>query len=100
MKASRLSGNGAFCFFFQAEDGIRDLYVTGVQTCALPISRQSWRGRAGRRGLDRGRRLTRATAGDEAFRIPLDLDDSFTRQVAVLHQGLSAAADAEAQTRT
>src|SRR5690349_24546436 len=26
-------------FFFQAEDGIRDLYVTGVQTCALPISR-------------------------------------------------------------
>src|SRR5690349_22179176 len=27
-----------FLFFFQAEDGIRDLYVTGVQTCALPIS--------------------------------------------------------------
>src|SRR5438874_3601704 len=27
-----------FYFFFQAEDGIRDLYVTGVQTCALPIS--------------------------------------------------------------
>src|SRR2546421_7752315 len=30
------------CFFFQAEDGIRDLIVTGVQTCALPISRQLW----------------------------------------------------------
>src|SRR2546430_4989634 len=30
-------------FFFQAEDGIRDLTVTGVQTCALPIGR-------GRRG--------------------------------------------------
>src|SRR5690349_24255389 len=28
-----------FIFFFQAEDGIRDLYVTGVQTCALPISK-------------------------------------------------------------
>src|SRR6266496_1115876 len=28
-------------FFFQAEDGIRDLYVTGVQTCALPISSHS-----------------------------------------------------------
>src|SRR6266496_3583251 len=28
-----------FFFFFQAEDGIRDLYVTGVQTCALPILR-------------------------------------------------------------
>src|SRR2546427_7636057 len=29
-------------FFFQAEDGIRDLTVTGVQTCALPIC-SSWR---------------------------------------------------------
>src|SRR2546423_7386018 len=28
-----------FFFFFQAEDGIRDKLVTGVQTCALPISR-------------------------------------------------------------
>src|SRR2546421_5616977 len=28
-------------FFFQAEDGIRDLIVTGVQTCALPISAQA-----------------------------------------------------------
>src|SRR2546427_2232744 len=27
-----------YFFFFQAEDGIRDLTVTGVQTCALPIS--------------------------------------------------------------
>src|SRR2546430_11200419 len=33
------------CFFFQAEDGIRDLTVTGVQTCALPIC-QRGRGRA------------------------------------------------------
>src|SRR5690349_3622776 len=31
-----------FFFFFQAEDGIRDLYVTGVQTCALPISVLQW----------------------------------------------------------
>src|SRR3712207_8638526 len=28
---------GIFFFFFQAEDGIRDIGVTGVQTCALPI---------------------------------------------------------------
>src|SRR5690606_39594116 len=28
----------AYFFFFQAEDGIRDFHVTGVQTCALPIS--------------------------------------------------------------
>src|SRR2546426_2691372 len=32
-----------FFFFFQAEDGIRDYKVTGVQTCALPISGESWR---------------------------------------------------------
>src|SRR3989440_9029527 len=29
--------SGSTSFFFQAEDGIRDLIVTGVQTCALPI---------------------------------------------------------------
>src|SRR3989449_2988427 len=35
---------GLLCFFFfQAEDGIRDVAVTGVQTCALPIS---WQARA------------------------------------------------------
>src|SRR2546423_13946614 len=44
-----------FFFFFQAEDGIRDKLVTGVQTCALPISRRRARGaarraRAGRPG--------------------------------------------------
>src|SRR5256885_4508888 len=31
---------GEFVFFFQAEDGIRDYKVTGVQTCALPILRE------------------------------------------------------------
>src|SRR2546430_7824792 len=36
-------------FFFQAEDGIRDLTVTGVQTCALPIcGYRSSGGRSGR----------------------------------------------------
>src|SRR6266550_8280968 len=30
-----------FFFFFQAEDGIRDVAVTGVQTCALPILRRA-----------------------------------------------------------
>src|SRR5690349_16776373 len=34
----RSSDEEVSAFFFQAEDGIRDLYVTGVQTCALPIS--------------------------------------------------------------
>src|SRR2546427_6776747 len=37
-----------FVFFFQAEDGIRDLTVTGVQTCALPISSDSGSSGAGR----------------------------------------------------
>src|SRR2546429_5261644 len=32
-----LVGDGELPFFFQAEDGIRDVAVTGVQTCALPI---------------------------------------------------------------
>src|SRR2546429_4617325 len=32
-----LSAHVLFFFFFQAEDGIRDVAVTGVQTCALPI---------------------------------------------------------------
>src|SRR2546425_3653020 len=34
-----LSSIVCYFFFFQAEDGIRDKLVTGVQTCALPISR-------------------------------------------------------------
>src|SRR5690606_40266051 len=32
-------------FFFQAEDGIRDFHVTGVQTCALPIYHRAGVGR-------------------------------------------------------
>src|SRR5258708_11637854 len=43
-------------FFFQAEDGIRDDLVTGVQTCALPISGRSETG-AFRSGTGAGRRL-------------------------------------------
>ena len=34
--------NVLFFFFFQAEDGIRDYKVTGVQTCALPIWFSVW----------------------------------------------------------
>src|SRR2546430_6881852 len=51
-------------FFFQAEDGIRDLTVTGVQTCALPISdvHRLARGHALAAGDDRCRRH-RARAG-------------------------------------
>src|SRR5438105_8436768 len=45
-----------FFFFFQAEDGIRDPLVTGVQTCALPI----WPGSARRAG---SRRRSKGSAG-------------------------------------
>src|SRR5690606_40946016 len=48
----------AFSFFFQAEDGIRDFHVTGVQTCALPIS--LWV----RPGLHIDPLLTGGTGGD------------------------------------
>src|SRR2546421_3467313 len=34
---SERTSSQSVVFFFQAEDGIRDLIVTGVQTCALPI---------------------------------------------------------------
>src|SRR2546429_2997921 len=37
-------------FFFQAEDGIRDVAVTGVQTCALPIFRDGFERVAGKAG--------------------------------------------------
>src|SRR3984893_5146098 len=36
--SSSVSPRIGSCVFFQAEDGIRDGHVTGVQTCALPIS--------------------------------------------------------------
>src|SRR2546428_5875064 len=53
-----------FFFFFQAEDGIRDLIVTGVQTCALPISYAQIAGGALRSALvrdERERRIQRLT---------------------------------------
>src|SRR5690606_3203748 len=37
MRLIAMSGRRRMPFFFQAEDGIRDFHVTGVQTCALPI---------------------------------------------------------------
>src|SRR5690625_7912338 len=41
MRCAQLSSNESF--FFQAEDGIRDGHVTGVQTCALPILKNAIR---------------------------------------------------------
>src|SRR5207302_7076349 len=51
----------SFLFFFQAEDGIRDFHVTGVQTCALPILRtlpSSTTNMTGLRAMVRGSSFT------------------------------------------
>src|SRR5437773_4646105 len=52
-----------FFFFFQAEDGIRDRDVTGVQTCALPISRPARRPRAAARAPGGGPPRASSSAG-------------------------------------
>src|SRR5256886_11362819 len=65
-------------FFFQAEDGIRDLTVTGVQTCALPISR-----------LRRGHESLRARRWD-AHREALGVDGVADRIDADKWRGLPA----------
>src|SRR3712207_9327510 len=54
-----------FFFFFQAEDGIRDIGVTGVQTCALPISPLRHRGRT---AVPRRRRPPASRSGPAAGR--------------------------------
>src|SRR5207302_3502711 len=50
-----------FFFFFQAEDGIRDFHVTGVQTCALPIYRATCHRCRRKRSRRRNCRLRRRT---------------------------------------
>src|SRR5256885_17013617 len=52
-----------FFFFFQAEDGIRDYKVTGVQTCALPVPLV---GALGALDVDRERRQVTDVVGDPA----------------------------------
>src|SRR2546429_5788327 len=53
------------CFFFQAEDGIRVVAVTGVQTCALPISvRVGVAGATGYSGVELLRLLSRHPAAE------------------------------------
>src|SRR5687768_18007296 len=54
-------------FFFQAEDGIRDVAVTGVQTCALPISCRSRK--CGRPGGVLTGSTTATTAAPDVFAI-------------------------------
>src|SRR5262249_58410038 len=53
-------------FFLQAEGGIRDWSVTGVQTCALPIYSEPWRSPA-RRGRNRRGGVRPSTARRDRF---------------------------------
>src|SRR5437773_6119746 len=62
----------SFIFFFQAEDGIRDRDVTGVQTCALPISQRPAAARAGQPSGGRGSRSA-ARDPSQAARLGSDL---------------------------
>src|SRR5438046_6317665 len=59
-----------YFFFFQAEDGIRDWSVTGVQTCALPILGQE--GRHCLRQMARERELVVVLRGGDAHRMRLE----------------------------
>src|SRR5690606_39377510 len=65
-----------FFFFFQAEDGIRDFHVTGVQTCALPIYALA-------RLSERFYSLPRPDSGRKSTGLGLN----FVAEVAALHGG-------------
>src|SRR5207253_8605598 len=63
-------------FFFQAEDGIRDGHVTGVQTCALPISSE---GRENQ-GAARGKLAAKLAGGRDAVTARhLDIEQRYVR---------------------
>src|SRR5256885_12894306 len=63
---------GSVFFFFQAEDGIRNYKVTGVQTCALPICP---------RGITFGKKRVRELLLEQAGRTPAEINRSEERRV-------------------
>src|SRR5262249_57944718 len=64
------------CLFFQAEDGIRDWSVTGVQTCALPILFKSRLGQPSRRRPMPAAKALSTVEWHSAHWIPTALSDS------------------------
>src|SRR3989440_4408425 len=77
------SNHGVLCFFFffQAEDGIRDLIVTGVQTCALPICAAGVLhipANAARAGLREGRRGGEGDEDETEEQPPAELRERWT----------------------
>src|SRR5256886_2849731 len=65
-------------FFFQAEDGIRDLTVTGVQTCALPIYRAILGARNARLALEHGFTALRDLETEGAMYADVDIKRAIT----------------------
>src|SRR2546427_13048186 len=85
-----------FFFFFQAEDGIRDLTVTGVQTCALPICAEFEQQFAKFCGVRRAIAVNSGTSsleiilralGDEGRDVLVPTNTFFATAAAVLHAG-------------
>src|SRR5947209_20341114 len=81
-----------FFFFFQAEDGIRDIGVTGVQTCALPIFHTSPTRKRGRPSLARRAGIAATTQQLTVCAKTLPFDDA---QRAVLRTHLAVAERSE-----
>src|SRR5690606_41181976 len=76
-------------FFFQAEDGIRDFHVTGVQTCALPIlAAQREPIEALRRRVTRGERAARLTGARDELDNRLADRAELQREVEGAHEEL------------
>src|SRR2546427_440694 len=75
-------------FFFQAEDGIRDLTVTGVQTCALPIFLA---GRFAYGDLDKWFQQVSNEAFAQGGVVFVDLDEAANRVLVGVERGSSHA---------
>src|SRR6266700_4802747 len=76
-----------FFFFFQAEDGIRDFHVTGVQTCALPISASTRPSEALLESLERDEDELPEAAAEIRARAP---DEPHRRKLALAAERLAA----------
>src|SRR2546422_2399961 len=89
----RKSSASSIFFFFQAEDGIRDVAVTGVQTCALPILRRD--------AAEIEQIIARPRGGRRVSEIKDELGEVMNRHVAVFRdeQGLQTAAETVARLK-
>src|SRR5438132_3519158 len=87
-------------FFFQAEDGIRDHCVTGVQTCALPICPSPALGEIIRRALEKDRNLRYQSAADMRVELQRLRRDTATRHAIEVDEPESVAIPGEIPSAT